>query len=119
MKKKKMAKRIDYPVVIFLQVNRINKLLSNIESNWEGVQHLDNAIFGLEANIRTKTTDSDIDTAELDAKNKEIESLMGGKLNSDRLRKIIQKLKEKYIELNVLIEKIGIAGAYVSDAHEY
>ena len=105
MKKKKLSKRMDYPVVVFLQMNKVNKIMSDERMTWQVVKRLERALIALECNLKAKTGDK--------------KAIEVSDVNIEEKEELFLSLVKKYQELNNLAEEIGILGIYTPDAPTY
>lgn len=111
--RKKLSKRMDYPQVVFLQMNRINKMMSEERMSWQTVKMLERALHALECNIKVKTDNlNESDFKDLMEINKCVKDISNDYKKADI---ILEKLIEKYTELNKLAEKIGLMGMYFDE----
>jgi len=117
--KRKLSKKLDYPMVVFLQINRINKILSNERMSWGMIKLLENAVFALESNLKPYCPGKNVKESDLEELKKVNKALEGLSQDVDKMDAILEKLKEKYVQLNILGEKAGLYARYSDAPSEY
>lgn len=115
--KPKLSKRIDYPIVVFIQMNRINKILSDESMGWKNMKRLERALNALESIVKAKKEKLEKSVSDkLETKNSMIKGISNEPKHID---KILDALMEKYDLLNELINSIGLFGEYAPEPDTY
>ena len=121
MKQKKLSKQLSFPAVVFIQIDRINNIMSKgLEKRFELLK-LQDAIDAFESNLsayleeKRNLKDSEFKKVlnTLKGINEELEN------TPQEIKPFLKILKEKYTILNKLAYKVGIYSMYKEDPKVY